>query len=222
VKLRGNSLVRAVRRRGIRALLLQTLSEVRNVLAPNSTHVWYLLDLRVERPRLPLPPGYVVEEVAPGSSEVAFLEVLGSNAPADARSRFEAGGRLFTASADGELAFACWVFRAIPTIAARSGWYRVRDDARALEHSITVEAHRGRGLAPAVWSELCDLLEAESVTGLLTKVGLTNDASRRAVTKAGFVEMAHVAVTRRRGRIRVDVSRSSGADGARLERELTR
>jgi len=222
VRLLGNLLVRAVRRRGIRALLRQKLSDLANELAPNSIHVWYLLDLREERPRLPVPPGYVVEELAPGSHEVALLEVLGPNAQAEARSRFSAGGRLFTARAGGELAFACWVFRAIPTIAARSGWYQVREEARALEHSITVEEHRGRGLAPAVWSDLCDTLEAEGVTGLLTKVGFKNDASRRAVAKAGFVEIAHVAVTRRRGRIRVDVCRTSGPDGARLEHELTR
>jgi GNAT superfamily N-acetyltransferase len=198
------------------------LRGLRNTLAPNSTHVWYLLDLGEERPQLRLPPGYVLEEVAAGSDEIALLEALGPQAPAEAGTRFGAGGRLFAARADGELAFACWVFPAIPTIAARGGWYPVRDDARGLEHSITLEAHRGRGLAPAVWSELCDKLEAEGVTGLLTKVGFTNDASRRAVAKAGFVEIAHVTVTRRRGRIRVAVSQASGPDGARLERELTR
>ncbi len=222
MRLGGNSLVQAVRRRGIRPLLRQSLSELRNTLAPNSIHVWYLLELRKERPRLALPRGYLVEEVEAGSHDVSLLGVLGSNASAEARSRFTARGRLFIATADRDLAFACWVFPAIPTIAARSGWYCVGDDSRALEHSITVEAHRGRGLAPAVWSELCETLEAEGVTGLLTKVGVTNDASRRAVAKAGFVEIAHVKVTRRRGRIRVDVSRPSGPDGERLARELSR
>jgi hypothetical protein len=216
------SLVRAVRRRGVRSLVRQSLAELRNVVAPNSTHVWYLLDLRAERPRLVVPAGYVVEELASGSAEVDLLEALGPNAAAEARTRFAAGGRLFVARTGDELAFACWVFTAIPTVAARGGWYRMRDDARGLEHSITVDAHRGRGLAPAAWSELCDALAAEGVTGLLTKVGFSNDASRRAVEKSGFVEIAHVTVTRRKGRIRVDVSRANGPDGARLERELTR
>jgi GNAT superfamily N-acetyltransferase len=222
MKLPGASVVRTVRRRGLRATARQSLAELRNELLPNATHVWYLLDLQAERPKPVVPAGYVVEEVLPGSAEVALLGVLGPNAEAEAQTRFTQGGRLFIARADDALAFACWVFRAIPTLAARSGWYRVRDDARGLEYSITVEAHRGHGLAPAVWSQLSDLLEAEGVTGLLTKVGLTNEASRKAVAKSGFVEIAHVTVRRRRGRIRVDVTLATGPDGARLERELAR
>jgi hypothetical protein len=222
VKAPAGAFVRAVRRRGVRSLVRQSLAELRNVLAPISTHVWYLLDLRAERPRLPVPAGYVVEELGSGAGEVALLEALGPNASAEARTRFAAGGRLFVALAGDGLAFACWVFRAIPTVAARGGWYPMRDDARGLEYSITVDAHRGRGLAPAAWSQVCDTLAAEGVTGLLTKVGFTNAASRRAVEKSGFVEIAHVTVTRRRGRIRVEVSEASGPDGARLQRELAR
>lgn len=218
----ASSFVRALRRRGIRPLVRQSLTDLRNVLAPNSTHVWYLLDLEADRPHPSLPAGYVFEEVANGSRDVAVLETLGPNAPAEARARFASGGRLFVARTGDELAFACWVFRAIPTTAAREGWYAVREDARGLEYSITVDTHRGRGLAPAAWSELCGTLAAEGITGLLTKVGFSNDPSRRAVEKAGFHEIAHVTVTRRRGRIRVEVSRASGPDGLRLERDLVR
>jgi L-amino acid N-acyltransferase YncA len=218
----GPYLLRALRRRGVRAVVIRGLTELRTKFAPNSTHIWYLLDLEAERPRPELPPGYEVEELRADSAELALLEVLGPNARADARARFETKGRLFVACTNGELAFTCWVFAAIPTLAARSGWYRVREDARGLEYSITVEAHRGRGLAPAVWSQLSDLLEVEGVTGLLTKVGLTTEATRNAVANSGFVEIAHVTVRRRRGRIRVGVDLTTGPDGARLEHELAR
>jgi hypothetical protein len=222
MRLAGASVVRTVRQRGLRATARQFLTTLHNELLPNATHVWYLLDLQAERPNPAIPPGYVVEEILPGATTTALLRVLGPNAEAEARTRFARGGRLFIARAGEELAFACWVFRAIPTLAARNGWYPVRADARGLEYSITVEAHRGHGLAPAVWSQLSDLLAAEGVTGLLTKVGSGNEASRKAVAKSGFVEIAHVTVSRPRGRIRVDVDHASGPDGARLEQELAR
>ena len=212
----------AIRRRGARAVIEKALDQARERVAPDSTHVWYLLDLQAERPRLPLPPGYVLIEVFPDTEDLALLDALGPNAGADADRRFAAGGRLFTALADGEPAFVCWIFRAIPTRASRGGWVALPRDLRGLEYSFTVEAHRGRGLAPAVWSELSDRLQAASITGLVTKVGLNNGASRRAVEKAGFLVIAHVRVARRRGRLRVDVKEASGSVGVALQHTLSR
>jgi L-amino acid N-acyltransferase YncA len=83
-------------------------------------------------------------------------------------------------------------------------------------------AHRGRGLAPAVWSEVSEQLRAEGVEGLVTKVGLANDASRRAVMKSGFEEIGHVVVSRRNGRIRVEVREPRGRIGTQLQGELSR
>lgn len=222
MKASPRTVLRSVRRRGLRVVVVQGLDELRQRVAPNSTHVWYLLDLRQDRPLLPIPGGYAIEELSPASAKLELLDVLGPNARAEAETRFAGGGRLFTALTESDLAFACWIFRAIPTRAARNGWLELPGELRGLEYSVTVEQHRGRGLAPAVWLEVAGLLEADGVDGLVTKVGLANDASRRAVKKAGFDEIGYVTVTRRAGKLRVDVREPRHDIGAHLANELRR
>lgn len=58
----------------------------------------------------------------------------------------------------------------------------------------------GRGIAPGSWSAIAEALAAEGVTTIITKVGIENAPSRRAVTEAGFREIGLMRLTRLGGR----------------------
>jgi len=59
-----------------------------------------------------------------------------------------------------------------------------------LEDSVTAPTYRGRGIASAAWQQIAGVLPTEGLCELVTIVDVTNVASRRAVTKAGFQEVA--------------------------------
>jgi GNAT superfamily N-acetyltransferase len=115
-----------------------------------------------------------------------------------ARVRLEEGATLWLVTEDERLAFACWTFpdRA-PAWAARDAAIPLPDGVVCLEDSHSSPDFQGRGVAPAAWSGIADRLAAEGHMALLTKVGEGNSASRRAVEKAGFVEVAHMQMGRR-------------------------
>jgi RimJ/RimL family protein N-acetyltransferase len=66
-----------------------------------------------------------------------------------------------------------------------------------LEDSVTSAAARGRGIAPAAWGAIADTLALEGQRKMITKVTVENTASRRAVTKSGFEEIALMHFRRR-------------------------
>lgn len=152
-------------------------------------HIWYRLDLALDRPHPVLPPGF---ELGPASvGELELLRGLETVGLQEAQQRIAAGAELWLLRQAGEVAFACWIFRGrTPVLAARGGWLRLPNDTVCLEDSVTAVHYRGQGLAPAVWSRVADSLAVQGFTALITKVAEDNQPSRRAVEKVGFEPVA--------------------------------
>ena len=150
------------------------------------------------------------------------LDDLPATSPADAQRLRGLGGRLYLALDGGQPLFACWIHTSrTPTIAARGGWLSLPSGVVCLEGSVTAPAARGRGVAPAAWSELAGRLAGEGVASMVTKVGVENAPSRKAVEKAGFREVAVMRLRRLGPRARVTITGDS-PPAAQLRRGLGR
>jgi len=193
---------RSISDHGLRGVLQLALGTVSDVLRPHDAHVWYALGLAGERPVVSLAEGFRLESPA----DLAPFDQLGPGALSDARSRVAEGGAPWLILEDDRVAFACWILPHVPTRAAPGGRLQLPDGLLCLEYSITQEDYRGRGLAPAAWCAIADALQVDGITALITKVGVDNVPSRRAVEKAGFREIATVSLRRRRLRLHAGVA----------------
>lgn len=186
---------RRFRELGPRAAFERAAARVLRALWWQEEHVWYALPTAGVSGSLPA--GYALARLR-GERSLRELARRGIEV-ASAAVYVAAGGELWLLEgATGDLAFLCWIFRErAPALAAPGGWFRPPAGSAVLEDSFTAPAHRGRGLAPAVWRKICAALVDERIATLLTKVEVTNMASRRACEKAGFEEVGRMRYRRR-------------------------
>ena len=177
-----------------------------------ATHLWLVMPLEDEdRPRRPLAEGLHLLRGA-GEVDLALTAQVGAT-PEHQLARFSTEGGTPWMILDGDVPlFSCWTFpRRIPTIAGPGGWLEGPEGAMFLEDSVTTEAARGRGIAPAAWSSIGDALAEDGVRQLFTPVNPENIPVRRALEKVGFVEVARTVTTRRgRTNVAVEVLRPEG------------
>jgi GNAT superfamily N-acetyltransferase len=215
----GYRVNRYLRKYGVRAAGTRVVDAARQRALLDETHVWYELSLRDGRPRVDLAPGFVFRRAEP--SEVALIEQLPTVARPEAQRRLDAGNDLWFVLDGDTPAFACWIFRQrMPMLAAPGGVLELPPGSVCLEDSVTSADYRGRGLAPAAWTLLADVLEHEGVGSMLTKVGEENTPSRRAVTKAGFVEIGVMHFRRVGPRSRTTMREPGGNAGRWLSTRL--
>lgn len=151
--------------------------------------MWYTLDLAGERKRRPLAGDLTLHAGSPADCDL--LDELPTVSPAQGRARLAGGNDLWMVLEGGHPLFSCFIFRAsAPAIAAPNGSLTLPDGTACLEDSVTGAAARGRGIAPAAWSAIADILTGEGLHDLITKVAVENGPSRRAVVKAGFRPVA--------------------------------
>lgn len=186
--------------------------------------IWSALELGAERPRRPLAGGLVLRRG--GLEDLHRLDGLVHYRRAEAAARLhEWDGRLQLVLDGDALLFVCWIFTArTPVGAAPGGVLELPAGVACLEDSIALPAARGHGIAPATWSRVADDLQAEGFRTLVTKVAAGNAPSRRAVAKAGFVEVAEAQVDRigPLWRCRVRPYAGEPGIGAELARRLAR
>jgi len=199
---------------------MRVAKRARKRLYMRETHLWYQLALARERPRRPLAPG--LELVEGGPETVHLLAELPALRVSKAQQRLADGARLWFVLDDGRAVFACWIFgRAAPTIAARGGSLNLPAGVCCLEDSLTSPLYRGRGVAPAAWSDLLDRLSSEGVEDVITKVGAENVPSCRAVAKSGFQHFATMSLVRVAGHRSVRFNHGGGDVGRHMEQQLT-
>jgi RimJ/RimL family protein N-acetyltransferase len=209
---------RGVQNHGVRGVAQLALGKAQPVRAHSAAYVWYALDLRSEdRPRRELSGGLTLR--AAGHDDVALLEQLpsdGAVTPIDsagAHRRLDEGANLWLVTEDDRLAFACWTFPdSAPVWAARGTAVPLPHDVVCLEDSHSSPDFRGRGVAPAAWSAIADRLAEEGNRTLVTKIGEGNAASRRAVEKVGFREVATMRMGQRGWTKRVKVQLPAGSE----------
>lgn len=182
-------------RRGGWATVAEAALRARHSVWPHEAHVWYRLDLRQRCAQQSLPAGLVLQRGGP--EELWALRQFESIGEADARGRLERGATWYLVQDErGTPYFSCWLLRReAPVLAVRGGELVVPADMVVLEDSVTAAAARGKGVAPAAWSQIA--ADAGGAEAMVTKVAVENTASRRAVTKAGFVPFAVVGFRRR-------------------------
>ena len=183
----------ALRRNGVGGTARLAGGRTRRAVYLQETHIWYALEIGTELPR-ELPPGY--ELVSDPSGEAAAGPLDGPRP--ETESRLSAGAERWLVLDGGETAFRCWIFPTrVPMIAAAGGWLALPPGIVCLEDSATAPNHRGRGIAPAAWSAIAGRLATRpQVRAMITKVEEENVASRKAVEKSGFREVAVMKLTR--------------------------
>lgn len=212
--------VRRVRSEGVGAAARQSVKLARRRVYLVEEHLWYALDLGGERPRRELP-----EEVRlgrPGHDRLEGAVEMGQRIE-EVRERLSAGNDLWLAEDDGGPLFRCWIYRRrAPVLAAPGGWLELPDDTVVLEDSATTPRARGRGIAPGAWTAIADALRDEGLVHLITKVGVANEPSRKAVAKAGFREIALMRLVKTGPRKRTTIHQAEPGLGDELAARLAR
>lgn len=200
---------RALRRYGVRGTLARLATLLSELVRLDQTHVWYELPLTDSPPRLRLEPP--LRLVRADTTRLGLLDDLWAIDPGEAARRLADEGTLWFVL-DGERpVFSCWTFRRrTPIRAAPGGWLALPDDTACLEESLTVAGYRGRGVAPAAWSEVVERLRGEPLRRLVATIEQDNTASRRVVEKIGFHEIGTVHTRRRAGRLSVSAEPLDG------------
>jgi len=215
-------LQRALKRRGLSETLGLAATRVRDKVVLREEHVWYQLSLQADRPRRSLAPGLQLVQATERERELA-TQISGEPSPESVREFHAVGGQLWVVLDVGRPAFSCWIFpKVTPALAAPGGWLELPPGTVCLENSATSPQDRGRGIAPAAWSEIADALAGEGIVSMITKVTVENIPSRKAVAKAGFVEIAMMRMARQGTRTTVRI-KPLGADmSAQLAERLDR
>jgi ribosomal protein S18 acetylase RimI-like enzyme len=210
------------RREGLLRTLRSIASRGVHELVLREEHIWYELLLQDDRRRRPMPAGLVLVEADQRQRRLAAqMEGGPGRRQLDEFSRV--GGQLWVVLDGERAAFTCWIFpKLAPALAAPGGWLELPAGTVCLEDSATSPDHRGRGIAPAAWSRIADVMADRGTASVITKVAVDNVPSRRAVTKAGFTEVAQMRLLRVGGRNLVRVKPLGTSMSAQLAERLDR
>jgi RimJ/RimL family protein N-acetyltransferase len=183
-------------------------------------HIWYQLDL-------PSPTGEPFDEgdglrlVQPQCEpDLAPFDELPTITLEGATHWYAGGAQAWLVLEGDRPLFGCWIFRErTPMIAARQGCLDLPPGVVCLEGSVAAPHARGRRIGPRTWNALAHHWAAAGAAAMITKIETSNEASRRAVARSGFREIA-VMRLRRLGRFkRVTVEElGPGLGGALRER----
>jgi L-amino acid N-acyltransferase YncA len=158
-------------------------------------HTWYALELGGARRTIALPPG--LEVTCNPKDALTLLGQLPTIGQFEARERLASGAQLWILREGGQALYACWIFHGrTPVLAASGGWLALPPGVVCIEDSVTSERYRGRGLAPATWRVMAEILFQQGVVTMITKVADENVPSRRAVETAGFCKVASMKTDR--------------------------
>src|ERR1700681_4330094 len=154
---------RYLHRHGLTGSTRLLVSLARRSVYLRERHVWYLLDLSYERPLIKLLPG--LRLVKTDRSNMENLKQVPAVGLSESLRRFNAGGELWTVYEMNQTAFSCWIFHnRTPVFAARDGWLELPPETVCLEDSMASSSYRGKGIAPATWSEIAAVLAHEGVS----------------------------------------------------------
>ena len=186
---------RALRRYGVLETVRRGARAARVLLAVRERHYWYARAVAPGAPPESERNAFELRRAEP--HETHYLETLPTVEVEEARTFFARAGSLWIVLCEGSPAFACWTFRdATPLPVAQGGWQSLPHDVAGLAFSLTHPDFRGRGVAPWAWEAIAAELAEDGVRQLVTEVEAENASSRRAVTKAGFAEVAATDILR--------------------------
>jgi GNAT superfamily N-acetyltransferase len=186
----------AVERYGVGGAINRATKRATSHVSISESHVWYALDLSLEVTRRALDPTLTLR--AGTAADLPRLGAVQTNSIAEMSSRLDAGNRLWLVLDAEQPLFATWIFSgSAPVLAAAGGRLALAEDTVCMEDSESAPAARGRGVAPAAFSEIAALMADESRRWLITKVATANTPARRAVEKSGYEPVATMNFKRR-------------------------
>jgi len=201
----------ALRKHGVKGVARKAVGQAWRHVRVHEEHIWYELKLAGSAERVrPLDEGLVLRQAF--LTDQSLLQALGRNAEQTAE-HVRSGHDLWFVMDGATPAFSCFIERGESLLlAAPDGCMALPPATVCLEDSITSPAYRGRGLAPSAWTTLAAELEREEgPESMITKVGVENIPSRKAVVKAGFVEVALMRFDSRGPRRRTEVEVYDGS-----------
>jgi RimJ/RimL family protein N-acetyltransferase len=142
--------------------------------------------------------------LGPGDAE-AYARYIGTDSPTTFRARLSRSTRCYAVEADGRILHTSWV-------ATRCAWTRElrsylcvgAGDAYVYESFTRADA-RGQGAYPGALRGICGALDADGIGRLWVAVEATNEASLRAVAKAGFEARLKIRYARRLARLTIEL-----------------
>ncbi len=185
-------LKRTLQRHGLKGCWNLAMAEARRAMTQrlylHERHVWFVLWTGSVK-LVPLGEGLVLQRG--GWPQVDLLAEQRLCSRTVAAKYLAHGGQAWIVMHGHRAAFCCWIFQnQMPLVAVRGGWQRLPAPTACLEASVTSPDYRGQGIAPAAWTALAVMLRDAGIRSLVTKVEEENVASRRAVEKAGFRQIA--------------------------------
>jgi GNAT superfamily N-acetyltransferase len=189
-----NTLTRALQHHGVikccTLALSEALQSVLNHLYLHERHVWFVLSTHSVR-AVSLADGMILQPVSGPQVDLLSEQALCGRRVVENYLRHR--GQPWVVMDGQRVAFCCWIFtKEMPLVVARGGWHALPVSTACLEASVTSADYRGRGIAPAAWLGIAAILKERGIHRMVTKVEEDNAASRRAVVKAGFHEIAVV------------------------------
>lgn len=199
--------LRGVRRNGLTGSARIVVRSARRAASASADEGWHVLRLdRGDRPRRELPEGLRLRLGAPEDLDYAAPGLAEDVSIGMIERRFERGQRMWIVESDTGPAFTCWIFTGYtPSAVAPDQRLDLPPGFVGLEDSFTAPDFRGKGVAPAAWTAIADLMEREGALAIATPVAESNEASRRGVAKAGFEQVAVAHLRRRAFRTSVRV-----------------
>jgi RimJ/RimL family protein N-acetyltransferase len=199
--------LQGIRRHGPAGSVRIAARNLRHAASGSAHEGWHLLRLDdPDRPRRELPGDLRLRAAGGDDLDYAAPALAEDVSRAMIERRLARGGRLWLVEDDNGPAFTCWIFEHYtPSAVAPGERLDLPAGTVGLEDSYTAPDFRGRGVAPAAWTAIADLLAAEGVQAIATPVDEENAPSRRGVEKAGFKQVAVAHMERRSFRTRVRV-----------------
>ena len=141
-------------------------------------------DVGESAPSLSSDPDIEFGELRP--SDVADYVEFRLQDPGLVHARFDAGDRCFVARCRGQLISSCWVMSGHVSIAYLGYSESLPDGIWWLLDTWTAPEHRGRAIAPRVWTKILEAARRNQIRRIFTTVLPENQASLRARAKGGF------------------------------------
>ena len=161
-------------------------------------------------------PEIVDDNVRPAGHQdaLAYARDIGTDSPRTFRARLDDATQCWLVTEGPSLIHASWVTSEAAWTRELRRWITPPPRAAYIYESFTKAEARGRGAYPRVLSGIVSWAAREGVERLWIAVENKNQASLRAVTKAGFAAAYTVGYQRSWGRLSVDPAVGEMADSA--------
>ena len=176
---------RAVATYGTAGLAQEASRRARTWAHRAEEHLWWELDLRVERTPHPMPDGFVLCRLPESDVDLAAdLRVVNFEAAAE---RYRRGGEFWTVQRAGRLVFGVWMFpSSLPVHAVPGGWVGVPPGVIGMEDgAVAPEASRANIALPAL-DHIAEHYREQGAHAIVAKTAVTNRPVFVLLTRAGY------------------------------------